>query len=100
MNCSEPCYRVYAKTIHAERGFIRYDLTFLHTSFAKKFCQKKVKKNRKLVLRVLCKLMLFGTSLIHIKHTRDSDIEFFMMKRKTFLFNTTIYQQSRANGMR
>ena len=100
MNYSKLCYRVYAKAIHAERGFIRHDLTFLHTSFTKKFCQKKVKKNRNLVLRVLCKLMLFGTSDKSHKHTRDSDIEFFMMKRKTFLFHTTIYQQSRANGMR
>ena len=100
MNCSELCYRVYAKAIHAERGFIRHDLTFLHTSFTKKFCQKKVKKNRKLVVRVLCKLMLFGTSADSHKHTRDSDIEFFMMKRKTFLFHTTIYQLNRTNGMR
>ena len=71
MNCPKLCYRVYAKAIHAERGFIRHDLTFLHTSFAKKFCQKKVKKNRKLVVRVLCKLMLFGTSAdSHKTHPR------------------------------
>ena len=100
MNCPKLCYRVYAKAIHAERGFIRHDLTFPHISFAKKFCQKKVKKNRKLVVRVLCKLMLFETSAEPHKHTRDSDIEFFMMKRKTFLFHTTIYQLSRTNGMR
>ncbi len=34
-----------------EIGFITYDLTFLYISFAKIFCQNKVKKNCKFVLR-------------------------------------------------
>ncbi len=28
-------------------SFIIHDLTFVHTSFAKIFCQNKIKKNRK-----------------------------------------------------
>ena len=32
-----------------ERAFISSDLTFIHTSFAKIFCQNLVKKNRKFV---------------------------------------------------
>ena len=28
-------------------SFIIHDLTFVHTSFAKTFCQNKIKKNRK-----------------------------------------------------
>ncbi len=33
-----------------EIGFITYDLTFLYISFAKIFCQNKVKKNCKFIL--------------------------------------------------
>ena len=42
-------YGVYHKTIWTERAFITSDLTFIHTSFAKIFCQNKVKKNCKFV---------------------------------------------------
>ena len=38
------CYRVYQKAIHTEMAFIMPDLTFFHISFAKIFCQNKIKK--------------------------------------------------------
>ena len=52
MNYSGIRCRVYEKTVLCEMPFIAYDLTFLYISFAKKFCQKKVKKNCKSVVRV------------------------------------------------
>ena len=55
MNYSGIRYRVYEKTVLYEMPFIGYDLTFLYISFAKKFCQKKVKKNCKSVARVFFK---------------------------------------------
>ena len=45
------CYRVYQGMVHAETGLITYGLTFLYISFVKIFCQNKVKKNCKFVLR-------------------------------------------------
>ena len=38
------CYRVYQKAIHTEMAFITSDLTVLYISFAKIFCQNKIKK--------------------------------------------------------
>ena len=55
MNYSRLRHRVYEKTVLCEMPFIVYDLTFLYISFAKKFCQKKVKKNCKSVVRVFFK---------------------------------------------
>ena len=52
VNSSGLHYRIYGSALNAETDYIAADLTFLHTSFAKKFCQKKVKKNRKSVVRV------------------------------------------------
>ena len=36
-------------------SFIIHHLTFIHTSFAKIFCQNKIKKNRKYVSRFFVK---------------------------------------------
>ena len=38
-------YRVYKRAAQPETGFITPDLTSIHVSFAKIFCQNKVKKN-------------------------------------------------------
>lgn len=43
-------YREYDKTVQSEPAFIIYDLTFIYISFAKNFCQEKVKKNCKFVV--------------------------------------------------
>ena len=42
-------YGVYEAVVRAEIASIRRDLTSIHTSFAKIFCQNYVKKNRKFV---------------------------------------------------
>ena len=52
VNASGLHYRIYGSAVNAETDYIAADLTFLYTSFAKKFCQKKVKKNRKSLARV------------------------------------------------
>ena len=52
VNSSGLHYRIYGSALNAETDYIAADLTFLHTSFTKKFCQKKVKKNRKSVAQV------------------------------------------------
>ena len=44
-------YGVYEKPICPEPASDMSDLTFLHISFAKIFCQNLVKKNRKLVFK-------------------------------------------------
>ena len=41
--------RVYQNAVLSEMSLILSDLTFVYTSFAKIFCQNKVKKNCKLV---------------------------------------------------
>ena len=46
---------VYQNTIPPEMHFMTPDLTFPHAYFPNLFCQKKVKKNRKLVPRVFFK---------------------------------------------
>ena len=38
------CYRVYQKTTQPETAYITLVLTFIHISFAKIFCQNKIKK--------------------------------------------------------
>ena len=38
-------YRVYKRAAQPETGFITPDLTSIHISFTKIFCQNKVKKN-------------------------------------------------------
>ena len=43
------CYGVYHKTVCGKMTFITRYLTFLYISFAKIFCQNKVKKNCKYV---------------------------------------------------
>ena len=48
-------YRVYQKTIKPGIAPDIPDLTFIYTSFAKIFCQNKIKKNRKFVLRFAIK---------------------------------------------
>ena len=48
-------YGVYHKTIKPERALDMSDLTFIYISFAKIFCQNKIKKNRKFVLRIAFK---------------------------------------------
>ena len=53
MNFSGPCFTVDDNANSYEPAFIVHDLTFLYISFAILFCQKKVKKNRKSVTRVL-----------------------------------------------
>ena len=53
MNFSGPCFTVDDNANNYEPAFIVHDLTFLYISFAILFCQKKVKKNRKSVTRVL-----------------------------------------------
>ena len=44
-------YGVYEKPICPEPASDMSDLTFVHISFAKIFCQNSVKKNRKLVFK-------------------------------------------------
>ena len=44
-------YGVYEKPICSEPASDMPDLTFIHISFAKIFCQNNVKKNRKLVFK-------------------------------------------------
>ena len=48
-------YGVYKKSVWSESACITSDLTFVHTSFAILFCQKKVKKNCKFTVRVFYK---------------------------------------------
>ena len=48
-------YGVYHKTVMSEIAPITSVLTFLYISFAKIFCQNKIKKNRKPVLRISLK---------------------------------------------
>ena len=48
MNHSGLHYRVCGNEVRADMAFVASDLTFLHTSFAILFCQKKVKKIRRL----------------------------------------------------
>ena len=43
---------MYDKAARPEQAFLMLDLTFPYISFAKNFCQKKVKKNCKYVARV------------------------------------------------
>ena len=38
------CYRVNEKTVQPEMDFISPNLTFIYISFAKIFCQNKIKK--------------------------------------------------------
>ena len=40
-------YGIYQNAVKDETGFIMPDLTFPHISFAKIFCQNRIKKNRK-----------------------------------------------------
>ena len=47
MNFSGLRFGVYRKTIKPQMASETVILTFLHTSFAKIFCQNYVKKNRK-----------------------------------------------------
>jgi hypothetical protein len=44
------------------------DLTFVHTSFEKIFCQNKIKKNCKLVTRKLKKKPFFITPYLDLKN--------------------------------
>ena len=46
---------VYEKALQPETAFITSDLTFLYISFAKIFCQNKVKKNCKQAVRIVFK---------------------------------------------
>ncbi len=46
-------YRVYQKPVCHGMASDMPDLTFLYISFAKIFCQNKVKKNRKYVTKIL-----------------------------------------------
>ncbi len=55
MNHSGPRCKVYEKTVRDERALIIRDLTFLYISFAILFCQNKVKKICKFVVRVFFK---------------------------------------------
>ena len=55
LNCPALHYRVYDTAVQIETAFITLDLTFLHTSFANLFCQKKVKKICKSAVRVFFK---------------------------------------------
>ena len=48
-------YGVYQRATLSWMSFIIYDLTFIYISFAKIFCQNKIKKNRKFVLRIAFK---------------------------------------------
>ena len=54
------CYGVYRKTIKPEMAFISLNLTFLHISFAKIFCQNLVKKNCKIITRVFVNTPVSG----------------------------------------
>ena len=54
------CYGVYRKTIKHEMAFISLNLTFLHISFAKIFCQNLVKKNCKIITRVFVNTPVSG----------------------------------------
>ena len=51
----------------AEMSYIIGDLTFIYTSFAKIFCQNKIKKNRKYVTR-------FFVENAHIKREKRCGI--------------------------
>ena len=55
MNFPGPCFRVDDNAKSYEPAFVISDLTFPHISFAILFCQKKVKKNCKSVVRVFSK---------------------------------------------
>ena len=55
MNFSGLWYGVYQKTIRPGMASDMSILTFLYISFAKIFCQNKIKKNRKFVLRLVFK---------------------------------------------
>ena len=48
-------YGVYQKPVCPEMAPDMPDLTFIYISFAKIFCQNKIKKNRKFVLRIAFK---------------------------------------------
>ena len=55
MNHSGSHYRVYGNMVRTEMTFVVPDLTFLYISFAILFCQNKVKKICKFVVRVFFK---------------------------------------------
>ena len=55
MNHSGPHCWVYEKKVRDERALIIHDLTFFYISFAILFCQNKVKKICKFVVRVFFK---------------------------------------------
>lgn len=52
MNHSSRHYKIYEKTVRDEIAFIKRDLTFPDISFTIFFCQNKVKKIHKFVVRV------------------------------------------------
>ena len=58
-------------------AFIMPHLTFLYTSFAKIFCQDKIKKNRKFIFKVFFK----NTDIRCEIKTRDTEV-FCLMSRK------------------
>ena len=57
--------RVYQNAVLSEMSLILSDLTFVYTSFAKIFCQNKVKKNCKLVGRFPFFLADIGRGTMH-----------------------------------
>ena len=67
------CYGVYRKTIKHEMAFISLNLTFLHISFAKIFCQNLVKKNCKFVAWVysvnagICHKKKYGECVVRLR---------------------------------
>ena len=49
-------YGVYQRATLSWMSFIIYDLTFIYISFAKIFCQNKIKKNRKFFSQFFVKM--------------------------------------------
>ena len=70
-NFSGLCYGVYQNEVLSEMSFILYRLTFIYISFAKIFCQNKVKKNCKFISPSLFRSTAVGRGKTCGKHLYD-----------------------------
>ena len=70
-NFSGLCYGVYQNEVLSEMSFILYCLTFIYISFAKIFCQNKVKKNCKFVSQLFFRSAAVGREKTRGKHLYD-----------------------------
>ena len=70
MNYPRFLNRVYDKAPKSEHAFMMVYLTFLYISFANLFCQKKVKKICKSVVRVFFKHNDMRREKKHWKHVQ------------------------------